>query len=167
MSAQIEQITAHMSYLRALARSKTREHALADDLVQECMVRAIAKRASFRDGTNLKAWLSTILSNLFINETRRRQRWDSGLDPDHVIPNLTSGANQEHRQRLIEVDGFLRRIPADQREALHLIGVDGLSYEEASEVLEVPVGTVKSRVSRARQALRSQTGDTMPLAAAA
>ena len=154
MTARVEDIIEQMPYLRMLARSKARDHALADDLVQDCLLRAIAKRDSFRTGTNLRAWLSTILTNLFINEMRRRQRWDAAVDPDNIIPHLATPASQEHRHVMHEVSVGMSLMPSDQRDALRLVGMHGFSYEEASDELGVPVGTVKSRVSRARQALR-------------
>jgi RNA polymerase sigma factor (sigma-70 family) len=138
--------------LRTFAFSLTRDADRADDLVQDTLVRAWAKADSFTPGTNLTAWLFTILRNLFYSEQRKRKREVEDADGKRA-ERLISLPDQNTRADLADFRTALVRLPAPQQEALMLIGAHGLSYEEAAEIVGVAIGTVKSRVNRARTRL--------------
>ena len=138
--------------LRAFARSLSGRADLADDLAQETLLRAWANRKSFTPGTNLKAWLFTILRNAFYSGLRKRIR--EVEDPDEMhARNIAVPPGQEEGVDLDDLQRALERLPAEQCEALILIGASGFSYEEAANICGCAVGTMKSRVSRARRAL--------------
>lgn len=138
--------------LRAFARSLSGRADLADDLAQETLLRAWANRKSFTPGTNLKAWLFTILRNAFYSGLRKSIR--EVEDPDEVhARNVAVPPSQEEGVDLDDLQRALERLPAEQCEALVLIGASGFSYEEAANICGCAVGTMKSRVSRARRAL--------------
>lgn len=141
-----------MPALRAFARSFHRDLSDADDLVQETLTKAIAKSSQFRPGTNLKSWLFTIMRNSFYNTIRVTSRERPGL-LRCVEDERSEPSGQEWSLRASEMQRMIHRLPADQREALILIAVLGVSYEEAAEVASVPVGTIKSRLNRARHGL--------------
>ena len=155
MNDVLQLIEQEIPRLRRYARYLRREPDHADDLVQECLSRAIAKINTWRPGTNLRAWLFVILRNCHINEIRREQRIVS-LDDDTPAsePTLTTPGSQETRVALSEVRNAYLSLSEEHREVLLLVAIEGLQYEEASAILEVPLGTVRSRLSRARQALR-------------
>ena len=149
--------------LRAFARSLSGNRDRADDLVQETVMRALANKDKFQTGTNLHAWLVTILRNQYYSEGRKRRREVEDAEGTHAARLSDIGAQHGH----LELDDFLRAmqlLPDEQREALVLIGASGFSYEEAAEICEVKVGTVKSRVSRARARLEEimSGGVTLP-----
>jgi len=139
--------------LRAFAISLSQNADRADDLVQETLVKAWDKQSSFQLGTNLKAWLFTILRNEFYSQMRKRGR--EVQDSDGAI---TAGvATLPEQMGSLDLKDFrkaLERLPEDQREAIILIGASGFSYEEAAEICGCAVGTIKSRVSRARSRLQ-------------
>jgi RNA polymerase sigma-70 factor (ECF subfamily) len=138
--------------LRAFAISLCGNVDRADDLVQETILRALANIDSFQPGTNMAAWLFTILRNLFRSEYRKRRREVEDVEGKYA-DNMKSQPDQEGRIELQEFRGALAQLPSDQREALILVGASGFSYEEAAEICECAVGTIKSRVSRARARL--------------
>ena len=154
MRETLQQIEAEIPRLRRYARYLRREADHADDLVQECLVRAIAKLHTWQPGTNLRAWLFVILRNCHINEIRREQRTDSLDDTPTDEPSLTTPGSQETSVALSEVRKAYLSLSEEHREVLLLVAIEGLQYEEAAVILEVPLGTVRSRLSRARQALR-------------
>lgn len=121
----------------------------ADDLVQEALLRAIDKIESFKPGTNMSAWLFTILRNNFCNEFRKRRREVSD-DGEYLTATMAAQPEQDSRIRFAEFRGALAKLPDDQREALLLVGASGLSYDEAAEICRCPVGTIKSRTNRGR-----------------
>lgn len=138
--------------LRAFARSLCNNVALADDLAQETLLRAWAHRDSFILGTNLRAWLFTIARNAFYSNARRRSR--EVEDPDGYYSNNLSVAPMQHNGLDLEdLQRGLSKLPPEQREAIMLIGASGCSYEEAASICGCAVGTIKSRVSRARRSL--------------
>jgi RNA polymerase sigma-70 factor, ECF subfamily len=138
--------------LHAFAISLSGNVDRADDLVQETLLRAIANINSFHPGTNMSAWLITILRNLFCTEYRKRRR--EVEDPDgSYAESLKSHPHQHSRVELEELRVALAKLPSDQREALLLVGASGFSYDETAAICESPVGTVKSRVNRARARL--------------
>jgi RNA polymerase sigma-70 factor (ECF subfamily) len=151
-------IEAEIPHLRRYARYIRCEFDHADDLVQECLARAIAKIHTWQPGTNLRAWLFVILRNCHIDEIRRSRRMDSVEDKVADEPSLTTLANQETRLVLSEVRDAFLALSEEQREVLLLVVIEGLPYEEAAAILGTPVGTVRSRLSRARQALRQALG---------
>ena len=143
--------------LRAFAFSLTYDLDRSDDLVQDTLVRAWTKADSFRRGTNLTAWLFTILRNLFYSEQRKRKREVEDAD-GALAGKLTSLPEQEIRMEMAQFQGALNRLPHAQREALVLVGAQSFTYEEAAEICGVAVGTIKSRVSRARVRLIEALG---------
>ncbi len=142
----------HMPRLRAFARSLSSDPARADDLVQETMLKALDKRSSYAMGTNQRAWLFTILKNTFYSEIRRRRREVDIEDaPEPRVGGST--AAQEAAVALNELGDAVDGLPEEQRRAVLLVGAAGMSYEEAAERCGCAVGTIKSRVSRARNQL--------------
>jgi RNA polymerase sigma-70 factor (ECF subfamily) len=138
--------------LRAFAVSLCGNLDRADDLVQETLVKAWSNLESFVEGTNLRAWLFTILRNIYYSEYRKRRR--EVADPDGTIAGrLATAPAQDGHMDLLDFRDALQKLPMDQREALILIGASGLSYEEAAGVCGCAVGTMKSRVNRARSRL--------------
>ena len=138
--------------LRAFAVSLTQNADKADDLVQETLVKAWDKHESFQPGTNLKAWLFTILRNEFYSQMRKRGR--EVQDSDGIMTARLAVHPAQHGQLdLKDFRGALEQLPEDQREAIILIGASGFSYEEAAEICGCAVGTIKSRVARGRVAL--------------
>jgi len=140
------------SQARAFAISLTGHTDRADDLVQDTLVRAVANIHRFEAGTNLNAWLFTILRNLFHSEYRKKRREVEDADGSYAA-RLSAPPEQGARLDFEDFRKALARIPVDQREALLLVGAEGLSYDEAAEVCGVAVGTIKSRVNRARARL--------------
>ena len=141
-------------HLRAFARTLAGDPASADDLAQDAMMKAWDARASFQMGTNMKAWTFMILRNQFYSEKRRSWR-QSQLDQEAAERTLVAVDDPEAPVALDELRLSLAQLPAEQREALILVGAGGFAYEEAAEICGCAVGTVKSRVSRARKALHS------------
>ena len=146
------ELTGLIPHLRAFARSLCGDATLADDLAQDAMLKAWHARESFQAGTNMKAWAFTILRNIFYSEKRRSWR-RAPLDPEVAEATLVSPANPGDGLDLLALRNALNMLPEDQREALILVGAGGLAYEEAAEVCGCAVGTIKSRVSRARKAV--------------
>jgi RNA polymerase sigma-70 factor (ECF subfamily) len=147
-----DQILATVPSLRAFAISLSGNVDRADDLVQETLLRALANIHSFQPGTNLSAWLFTILRNLFRSEYRKRKREVEDSDGSFA-ESLKSNPDQIGRVEFQEFRAALAQLPPEQREALILVGASGFSYEEAADICECAVGTIKSRVNRARNRL--------------
>jgi len=141
-------------HLRAFARTLCGDPAAADDLAQDAMMKAWDARASFQMGTNMKAWTFMILRNQFYSEKRRSWR-QSQLDQEAAERTLVAVDDPEAPVALDELRQGLAMLPPEQREALILVGAGGFAYEEAAEICGCAVGTVKSRVSRARRALHA------------
>ena len=140
--------------LRAFAISLSGNVDRADDLVQETLLRALANIHSFEPGTNMSAWMFTILRNLFRSDCRKRRR--EVEDPDgSYAESLKSQPEQEGRVEFKELRAALGQLPPDQREALLIVGASGFSYDEAAEICECAVGTVKSLLARTYKALRT------------
>jgi RNA polymerase sigma-70 factor, ECF subfamily len=147
-------------HLRAFARTLAGDPASADDLAQDAMVKAWDARASYQMGTNMKAWTFMILRNQFYSEKRRSWR-QTQLDQEAAERTLVATDNPEAPVALDELRLGLSMLPAEQREALILVGAGGFAYEEAAAICGCAVGTVKSRVSRARRSLQAilEAGD--------
>src|SRR6476620_2681713 len=147
-----EQMLTAAPSLRALAIALSGNVDRADDLVQETLLRAIANIDSFQPGTNMSAWMFTILRNLFRSEYRKRRREVEDTDGSSA-ESLKSHPEQGSRLEFKDFRTALAKLPPDQREALVLVGASGFSYEEAANICGCAVGTIKSRVNRARTRL--------------
>jgi RNA polymerase sigma-70 factor (ECF subfamily) len=145
-------LVAAIPNLRAFAISLTGDHHLANDLVQETLLKAWSHRDKFEPGTNLKAWLFTILRNTYFSEVRKKRREVQDVEGE-AAARLVSPPEQHGHVDLEDFRKALTQLSVDQREALLLIGAEGFSYEEAAEISGCAVGTVKSRVNRARTRL--------------
>lgn len=139
-------------HLRAYGRSLSGNPDLADDLTQDTMVKAWASRDRFERGTSIKAWTFVILRNTFLSQMRRN-KFHGDYDEVAVERTLSTPASQEDAGEMADLQRALMELPQDQREALILVGAGGLSYEEAAQICDCALGTMKSRVSRARAAL--------------
>jgi RNA polymerase sigma-70 factor (ECF subfamily) len=161
MSDIYQEIAVHIPNLRRYARALVRDGVAADDLVQECLTRAIAKLHLWREGSSLRAWLFTLLHNQYVNGVRRSIRSVTTVEFDHADLPLGLPASQEKHLELRDLDRALGRLPAEQRAVILLIGLEGMSYCDVATALAIPVGTVRSRLSRGRGALRRlMDGDT-------
>ena len=140
--------------LRRYARSLTRDESQAEDLVQDTLVRAYERRGSFRADGNLRGWLLSILHNTFIDHRRRHIAEFRRLEQVASLVETTAPAEQESRVRLQQVQTAFMSLPDEQRAALHLVAIEGLSYQQAANALKIPVGTLMSRLGRARATLR-------------
>lgn len=150
------ELVALLPRLRRFARAICRSDADAQDLVQATVERALAKRGGFRPGTRLDSWTFTIMRRIHIDQGRSKTRWGRVVTPeDAATPNVADIAQADEglRADALAVRDALRRLPEDQRLAVALVLVDGLSYAEAARVLDVPAGTLTSRLVRGRQTL--------------
>jgi RNA polymerase sigma factor (sigma-70 family) len=149
-----KQLATVIPHLRAFGRSLSGSRDLADDLVQETLLKAWAARQRFQAGTNMRAWTFIILRNLYLSQMRRARfkgEWDD-LVADRL---LAAPASQDRHVELNDMQRALLHLPQPQREALILVGAGGFAYEEAAEICNVAVGTIKSRVARGRVALET------------
>lgn len=152
MSDHESLMTQHIPRLRRYARALTGERSAADDLVQDTLERALSRFHLWRQGSDLRAWLFTIMHNIYVNQTRSRIR--------HPQEPLDDSAADELRARepdwgeLRDIEEALGRLPGEQRAVVLLVGLEQFSYEEAAQVLDIPLGTVMSRLSRGRERLR-------------
>ncbi len=150
-------LVAEMGNLRAFAVSLCGDKERADDLVQETLFKAWNHLDSFKEGTNLKAWLFTILRNTYFSERRKRKREVEDADGTYAA-RLATHPEQHGHMDLQDFRAVLVRLPDDQREALVLVGAAGFSYEEAADICNCAVGTIKSRVNRARNRIADMLG---------
>jgi RNA polymerase sigma-70 factor (ECF subfamily) len=158
MTDLCRKIEAEIPRLRRYARALTRDAVAADDLVQDCLVRGLAKQHLWKEGTDLRAWLFTILHNQYVNQVRRSVREGATVAVSETEPSLTHAADQGKRLELRDLDRALAKLPDEQRTVILLVGLEGMRYEAVAEVIGVPVGTVRSRLSRGRDALRRLMG---------
>ncbi|MBW6416913.1 RNA polymerase sigma factor [Celeribacter sp. PS-C1] len=147
-----EEIVTHLPAMRAFALSLTRNPSQADDLVQDAVIKAWKNLSSFQVGTNMRAWLFTILRNTFYSDRRKSKREVQDTDGAFAA-TLAEKPHHDGRLAMADFEEAFVQLKAEQREALMLVGAMGFSYEEAAETCDVAVGTIKSRVNRARQAL--------------
>jgi RNA polymerase sigma-70 factor (ECF subfamily) len=158
-----QQIEAEIPRLRRYARALTRDVIAADDLVQNCLVRALSKQHLWQEGTDLRAWLFTLLHNQYVNDVRRAVRQGNLVEMSAKMaesePSLSRAAGQEQSVELRDLDRALAKLPQEQRAAILLIGLEGMPYEAAAEILGIPTGTVRSRLSRGREELRRLMGE--------
>ena len=158
MNEREREIVELIPRLRRYARALTGSVDRADDLVQDCLERALGRLHLWRSGSNMRAWLFAILHNRFVNDVRRaRTRPDQESLPDWQAGGSVR-AMQDDVVMLRAVLAGLRRLPDDQRAALLLIGLEDMSYRDAAEVLKVPIGTLMSRLARGRERLREFSG---------
>lgn len=158
MSDPRDEIVECLPQLRAFALSLTRNRANADDLVQDTIVKAWKNFDKFETGTNLRAWLFTILRNTFYSDLRkaRREQGGDGLDLADSLPGVHDDDSQI---AVMDFEKALGLLPPEQREALMLVGAMGMSYEDAAATCGVAMGTIKSRINRGRARLAELLGD--------
>jgi len=152
MSEPCNQLIACIPRLRRYARALVGDAASADDLVQDTVERGWAKLHSWQGGSDMRAWLFSIMHNVYIDQVRRPSLLTESLGeeaPIHTTDNISS------RLELRDMERVLRQLPNEQREVLLLVALEGMSYDEVSQALNVPKGTVMSRLSRAREKLRA------------
>lgn len=147
-----DEIVTHLNAMRAFAMSLTRNSALADDMVQDAVVKAWTKIDTFQPGTNMRAWLFTILRNTYYSHHRKARREVSDSEGE-MSAQLAQKPDHDGRLNLRDFHTAFATLSDEQREALILVGASGFSYEEAAETCGVAVGTIKSRVNRARAQL--------------
>jgi RNA polymerase sigma-70 factor (ECF subfamily) len=145
------EIVAHIPRLRRYARALAGDSHRADDLVQDTLERALAKFHLWRRGSDMRAWMFAIMHNVFINQLKARR--ESALD--EAVEDGLQSMPQSDPLELRDLDAALQCLPVEQREVLLLVGLEQLSYAEASQALDVPLGTVMSRLSRGRERLRA------------
>lgn len=151
-------LTENIPHLRAFARSLCGRPDLADDLVQESMLKAWSARTRFQEGTSIRAWTFTILRNVYISQMRRK-KFSGEYDELVAERRLAAPATQQAPLDLQDLQVALQHLPEIQREAIILVGAGGFSYEEAADICGCAVGTIKSRVSRARTTLEGMIED--------
>jgi RNA polymerase sigma-70 factor, ECF subfamily len=148
----------HIPRLRRYSRALTRDTQRADDLVQDTLLRALMKQDRWEPGTNLRAWLFTLMHNQYVNNVRRANREASTIDINDVSSSLVATTDPTASRQLYELERALGQLPAEQRDVILPVGLEGFSYEDTAKILAVPVGTVRSRLSRGRESLRRQFG---------
>ncbi|MEK7230023.1 MAG: RNA polymerase sigma factor [Candidatus Binatota bacterium] len=149
-----EHIATHIPQLRRYARALTGDYTAAEDLVQDTLERAWKRIGLWRLGSDLRAWLFTIMHNLYVNQLKTDSR-KQGQPPEQATLDLSVRPTQEDRLELRDLNKALRRLSNEQREVLLLVGLEQRSYEEVAKVLGIPIGTVMSRLSRGRDQLRA------------
>lgn len=149
-----QELESLIPHLRAFARNLCGKPDMADDLAQDALLKAWAARKRYKAGTNMRAWVFVILRNQFLSQMRR-SRFKGEWDESAAERLLSTPAHQDHEMQLSDLQRALMRLPPAQREALILVGAGGFSYEETADICDCAVGTVKSRVARARAALET------------
>ncbi len=152
-----EQLLDNVTALRRYAMFLSGDASRADDLVQESLVRVLAHARAWRPIKDIRAYLFTTMHNVFVDNNRRYHARISDQPVESVLANLVSPASQSQRMEILELVEALQELSAEQREAVLLVGLEGMSYAETAKVLGVPIGTVMSRLSRGREALRRLT----------
>ena len=147
-----------MPRLRRYAVALTRSQDKADDLVQATLVRAIAKQHLYKPDTNLRAWLFTLLHNQHVNDVRRSARQGSAINIEDAASDLVAVTDPTASRQLTELDRAIGKLPVEQRQVILMVGLEGMSYNEVATILMVPIGTVRSRLSRGRSLLRQLMG---------
>lgn len=153
------ELVALLPQLRAFARGLCGHRDIADDLVQEAAARALNARSSFVPGTSMRAWAFTILRNIYFSDLRKQRR-QTGMPPDFM--NDWVDARQEGALHVSDVERALAKLSPDRRAALLLVSTGDFSYAEAADICECPIGTLRSRVSRARRDLENMLDDSLP-----
>lgn len=148
-----EQLVVLLPRLRRFARTLTHHYHDADDLVQLALERAITRHGQWDPGSRLDSWMFTIIRNAWIDEVRARQRHGTHIDLDEMVENVEH-ASSDMRVELLALQQGMARLAEEQRTAVALVLIEGLSYKEAADVMEVPIGTLTSRLARGREALQ-------------
>lgn len=157
-------IEQHIPRLRRYARALTGERVAADDLVQDTLERAWNKLHLWRRGSDMRAWLFTVMHNVYVNQLRARVAHPVVSLDESEAPHIAEPAPESDRLEIRDLDLALRKLPDEQREVLLLVGLEQLSYEETARALGIPIGTVMSRLSRARERLRRLLAGTVDAA---
>jgi len=142
--------------LEKFAYKLTNNKSDAEDLLQSTLLRALEKKHLFQEGTNLYSWLSKVMYNMFVSAYRRKTKFETQYDPEPYIEKQKLDADQDKKMEVQDVERAMNQISSDHREILIMVCVKGMAYAEVSEVLQVPVGTVRSRLSRARESLQAE-----------
>jgi RNA polymerase sigma-70 factor, ECF subfamily len=158
MSRFVSLLEQEIPRLRRYARALTRDLVRADDLVQETLLRAFRKEHLWEPGTDLRAWLFTIMHNQYVNEVRRATRDAASLDVQDCSTFLIANSDPSASRQLQELEHALSQLPEGQRQVILLVGLEGMSYEDVAAILQIPIGTVRSRLSRGREVLRNLMG---------
>ncbi len=160
-----DELMEHVPRLRRYARALINNRDLSDDLVQDTLERALSRTEKFKQGSDLRAWLFTIMHNVFINQVRKAssRAVHVSVDDESVAEGeFAVSASQTHSLEMRDLDYALQRLPADQREVVLLVGLEEMSYTEVALALDIPVGTVMSRLSRGRERLRALMAGAQP-----
>ncbi|BAN27701.1 RNA polymerase sigma factor [Caballeronia insecticola] len=160
-----DELKEHIPRLRRYARALLNNRELADDLVQDTIERALLRIGMFEAGTDLRAWLFTIMHNVFVNQIRKASARAAHVSIDDDVMRereFTVSANQIRSLEVRDLDFALQRLPAEQREVVLLVGLEEMSYAEVAIALDIPMGTVMSRLSRGRERLRALMAGTQP-----
>lgn len=152
-----DEIIEHLGPMRAFALNLTRNSALADDMVQDALVKAWTKIETFEHGTNMRAWLFTILRNTYYSHHRKARREVADIDGAYA-ESVATKPDHDGRLQMMDFQAAFELLSDEQREALTLVGAEGFSYEDAAETCGVAVGTIKSRVNRGRARLTELMG---------
>ncbi len=153
------EIAAHIPRLRRYARALVGDSHRADDLVQDTLERSLTKFHLWRRGSDMRAWLFTIMHNVFVNQLKARREFALDDATEAALPSVPQSDPLELR----DLDAALRLLPEEQREVLLLVGLEQLSYAETGKALGIPIGTVMSRLSRARERLRALLSGAQPM----
>ncbi len=151
------EVLSHVQALRRYALVLIGQPADADDLVQDTLTRALGRKKALKAVKDLRAYLFTTLHNVFIDTIRRQSNIDPRADIDVVMARMVSPAAQQKRLEVRDLVSALGQLPIEQREVVLLVGLEGMSYQQAADTVDVPIGTVMSRLSRGREALRRLT----------
>jgi RNA polymerase sigma-70 factor (ECF subfamily) len=160
-----DELMEHVPRLRRYARALINNRDLADDLVQDTLERALGRTALFQAGTDLRAWLFTIMHNVFANQARKAsvRAVHVSVDDDSVAESeFAVPAEQSRSLEMRDLDYALQRLPTEQREVVLLVGLEEMSYADVALALDIPIGTVMSRLSRGRERLRALMAGTQP-----
>ncbi|WP_210395220.1 sigma-70 family RNA polymerase sigma factor [Motiliproteus sediminis] len=153
MNSFDQQLNEQIPALRRYARSLLHHAAQADDLVQDCLTRALERRHLWQPGSDLRAWLFTLMHNLFVNQLRKNSRQPLAVTLiDEMIG--TQAAEPEQVARNHQLQRQMARLPFSQREVLALVALEGFSYQQVAVIMDIPIGTVMSRLNRARESMR-------------
>jgi RNA polymerase sigma-70 factor (ECF subfamily) len=156
-------VVGQLAALRCYARSLTRSETQAEDLVHDTLVRAYERRDTLRTGAHLRPWLLSILHNIFVDERRRTQAQARREGDIAQLTELATPPDQDDRVHLDQIRTAFLELPDEQRAVLHLVAIEGLSYQDAAATLGIPLGTLMSRLGRARAALRAfEAGADVP-----
>jgi len=150
------QVLQHIAALRRYARALTSDTNKADDLVQDSLERALQRFHLFQEGTNLKAWLFTIMHNVYVNNVRKSSSEPNFVSYDNLNSAQMDSQDIEDDVTMRDLKCALTKLPNDQKDILLLVGLEGFGYKEVSTMLDIPLGTVMSRLHRAREKLRQQ-----------